>query len=69
VGKALRRHTAFGQPIVADRGRGLQTFVHIVRIEQLLAVGVMTPYPGQAISLELHRHRQLIRARTALALL
>src|ERR1700731_2929810 len=50
------------QPVVADRGRGLQGLVDVAGIEEMmLLLGAVRPYAGETIGLQLDTHLKLVR--------
>src|SRR6185295_10239696 len=60
VREGLRHHAPlrlFLQTVVADRRRGVERLGDIARIELVHRAGVVSPYAGIAVGLELHAHR------------
>src|SRR5688572_20491406 len=48
------------QPVVADRHRGVQAFLHVARFEQIERARVVAPHAGVAVGLQLHAHRHAV---------
>src|SRR5580700_4417355 len=50
------------QPVVADRGCGLQRLIDIARIEEVaFLLGAIGPNAGEAVGLQLDAHLELVR--------
>src|SRR5580700_2310902 len=61
VGHDVALHL-FLQPVVADRGRGLQGLVDVAGVEEIvLLLGAVRPHAGEAVGLQLDAHLELVR--------
>src|SRR3984957_14031823 len=61
VGHDIALHLLL-QPVVADRGRGLQGLVDVAGIEEMvLLLGAVRPDAGETIGLQLDAHLELVR--------
>src|SRR5580692_8385881 len=61
VGHDIALHLLL-QPVVADRGRGLQGLIDVAGVEEMvLLLGTVRPYAGETIGLQLDAHLELVR--------
>src|SRR3984957_3636549 len=60
VGHDVALHL-FLQPVVADRGGGLQRLVDVARLKEVvLLLGAVRPHAGEAVGLQLDSHLKLV---------
>src|ERR1700719_829590 len=60
IGHDIALHL-FLQPVVADRGGGLQRLVDVARLKEVvLLLGAVRPHAGEAVGLQLDSHLKLV---------